>query len=117
VASQQEVRPWGDYQVVDESEAFLVKRITVRPGRRLSYQRHRHRNEHWVVVVGTGFATIDGVDHRLEPGSVVEVPVGTAHRVTNDGTGELAFIEVQTGDSFSEDDIERLEDDYGRDGE
>jgi mannose-6-phosphate isomerase len=115
VVSKREVRPWGTYQVVDESSQFLVKRITVTAGHRLSYQRHHKRNEHWVVVIGTGFATIDGVDHRLAPGIVLEVPVGAAHRVTNDGAEELTFVEVQTGSYFGEDDIERLEDDYGRD--
>jgi len=115
VVSQRETRPWGDYQVVDEDVEFLVKRITVRPGHRLSYQRHRARNEHWVVVSGSGFATIDGVDQRLDPGTVVEVPIGTTHRVTNDGACDLTFVEVQTGSYFGEDDIERIEDDYGRD--
>ena len=114
MVSQRETRPWGAYQVVDEGADFLVKRITVTPGQRLSYQRHQHRNEHWVIVSGSGFATIEGDDHRLEPGRVMEVPMGTAHRVTNDGPTDLTFVEVQTGSYFGEDDIERLEDDYGR---
>jgi mannose-6-phosphate isomerase len=114
VASQREERPWGTYEVLHEAPQFLVKQITVTPGHRLSYQRHRKRNEHWVIVSGTGFATIADEDRRLGPGVVVQVPVGTAHRVTNDGSENLTFVEVQTGSYFGEDDIERLEDDYGR---
>ena len=114
MVGEREERPWGDYRVVDEGESFLVKRITVRPGHRLSYQRHAKRSEHWVVVSGVGSATIDDVDRPLEPGAVVEVPQGAAHRVTNRGDEDLTFVEVQTGSYFGEDDIERLDDDYGR---
>ncbi len=107
-------RPWGDYQVVDGGDGFRVKRIRVRAGQRISYQRHRSRAEHWFVVAGAGVATIDGAEERVELGSVVDIPVGTAHRVGNDGTTDLVFIEVQTGSYFGEDDIERLDDDYDR---
>jgi mannose-6-phosphate isomerase len=115
VASQRDVRPWGDYEVVDDGEGYRVKRITVRPGQRISYQRHRSRAEHWFVVAGKGVATIDDVELQVSRGSVVDIPVGTAHRVGNDGEADLTFIEVQTGHYFGEDDIERLDDDYGRD--
>ncbi len=114
MASERNERPWGYYQTFDEGEGFLVKRICVRPDQRLSYQRHRSRAEHWFVVDGEGVATIDGVEHRMHPGSTVDIPVGTAHRAGNDGGSDLLFIEVQTGSYLDEADIERLEDDYDR---
>jgi len=109
------VRPWGEYEVVDNGEGYQVKRICVQPGQRISYQRHRRRAEHWFVVTGSGVVTIDGAERPVARGGVVDIPVGTAHRIGNDGDVELTFIEVQTGDYFGEDDIERLEDDYRRD--
>ncbi len=116
MAIEHDDRPWGYYEVVDVAEEFRVKRICVRPGQRLSYQRHSHRSEHWYVVAGSGVATIDGADQRLGAGSTVDIPVGTSHRVANDGDVDLVFVEVQTGAYFGEDDIERLDDDYGRRG-
>lgn len=115
MASERNERPWGYYQTVDEGDGFLVKRICIKPGQRLSYQRHRSRAEHWFVVDGAGVATINDVEHRLELGSILDIPVGTAHRAGNDGDEDLLFIEVQTGEYLDEDDIERLEDDYDRD--
>jgi mannose-6-phosphate isomerase len=107
-------RPWGDYEVVDEGDGYCVKRISVRPGERISYQRHQRRAEHWYVVAGRGVATVDDVEHPVAQGVVVDIPVGAAHRIGNDGDTPLTFIEVQTGSYFGEDDIERLDDDYGR---
>jgi mannose-6-phosphate isomerase len=108
-------RPWGDYTVLDEAPDFKVKRITVVAGKRLSYQRHTRRSEHWLVVHGTGRVTLDGEEFDVLPGTAVDVPVGVAHRIANTGTTQpLTFIEVQRGDYFGEDDIVRLEDDYGR---
>lgn len=109
-------RPWGAYVVLDDEPGHKVKRITVRPGRRLSYQRHEHRSEHWLVVSGEGIVTLDGTDSPVRAGTAVDVPVGTAHRIHNTGTEDLVFIEVQLGDYFGEDDITRLDDDYGRAG-
>jgi len=102
--------------VLDEEPAHKVKRITVLPGRRLSYQRHHRRSEHWFFVSGSGRVVIDDVERRIEPGSAVDVPRGAAHRVENTGRDDLVFIEVQRGDYFGEDDIVRLEDDFGRVG-
>jgi mannose-6-phosphate isomerase len=107
-------RPWGRFEVLDDADDCKVKRMTVTPGQRLSYQRHEHRAEHWVVVTGTARVTLDGVDHDLGPGQAIDIPRGAAHRVANPGRVELAFIEVQLGDYFGEDDITRLSDDYGR---
>jgi len=108
-------RPWGSYTVLDEAPDYKVKRITVAAGRRLSYQRHARREEHWLVVHGTGRVTLEGKEFDVHPGTAVDVPVGAAHRIANTGTTQpLTFIEVQRGDYFGEDDIVRLDDDYGR---
>jgi mannose-6-phosphate isomerase len=115
-AGSAERRPWGEFVILDDSQMAKVKRITVDPGQRLSYQMHHHRSEHWTVVAGTAVVTIDGDDQEVPPGRTVEVPVGAAHRVRNDGATPLVFIEVQTGTYFGEDDIVRFEDDYGRAG-
>jgi mannose-6-phosphate isomerase len=108
-------RPWGNYTVLDEGADYKVKRITVHAGKRLSYQRHARRAEHWFVVDGAGRVTLDGRDFDVIPGAAVDVPVEAAHRIANTGTVEpLIFIEVQRGDYFGEDDIVRLADDFGR---
>jgi mannose-6-phosphate isomerase len=114
VTGERDERPWGEYEVVDEGDGYLVKRITVRSGKRISYQRHRSRSEHWFVVTGRGVTTIDDEERRVSPGSTVDIAVGAAHRIASDDGSDLTFIEVQTGDYLGEDDIERLHDDYGR---
>ena len=107
-------RPWGNYTVLEDAADHKVKTILVYPGKRLSYQRHVHRAEHWFVLRGTGRVTLDGVETSVGPGSAVDIGVGTAHRIENTGAVDLVFVEVQRGDSFAEDDIVRLEDDFGR---
>jgi mannose-6-phosphate isomerase-like protein (cupin superfamily) len=109
-----DVRPWGNYTVLDHQADHKVKRIVVHPGQRLSYQRHQRRSEHWFVVSGHGEVLLDGQARAVGPGDAVDVPVGCAHRVAGTGPEELVFIEVQRGDYFGEDDIQRLEDDFGR---
>lgn len=109
-----ENRPWGSWRVLDEGDGFKVKRIVVDPGCRLSYQRHEHRAEHWVVVGGTATCTIDGETVVLGPGETVDLEIGQAHRIANLGDVTLVIIEVQRGAYTGEDDIVRLEDDYGR---
>ena len=109
-----ESRPWGSYTILDETEQFKVKRIEVLPNKRLSYQRHRKRREHWYVVRGTAKVTLNGEERLVNANTAVDIPAGTAHRVENPGSDDLVFIEVQTGTYFGEDDIERLEDDFGR---
>ena len=111
---ESDVRPWGHYVVVDDASTHKVKRIVVHPGRRLSYQCHARRSEHWFVVSGFGTVTLDGQVTTVSAGSAIDVPVGAAHRIENTGIDDLVFIEVQQGDYFGEDDIERLEDDFGR---
>jgi mannose-6-phosphate isomerase-like protein (cupin superfamily) len=107
-------RPWGSFTVLDEAPAYKVKRIEVLPLKRLSYQRHKHRSEHWMVVVGSARVTIDGHDSILKAGATVDIPAGVAHRIENAGSDILVFIEIQRGTYFGEDDIERLQDDFGR---
>ena len=107
-------RPWGFFKVLSDADDHKVKQITVYPGKRLSYQRHRRRSEHWHVVAGNPVVTLDGRDIPLVPGKSVDIGTGEAHRVANPGTEDVVFIEVQRGDYFGEDDIERLEDDFGR---
>jgi mannose-6-phosphate isomerase-like protein (cupin superfamily) len=108
-------RPWGTFTTLDEGTDFKVKRIEVYPSKRLSYQKHAHRSEHWFVVRGNAKVTLNGEEFLLKNGDNIDIPVGTAHRVENpDAEQLLVFIETQTGDYFGEDDIERLEDDFGR---
>ncbi|HAJ28281.1 MAG TPA: mannose-6-phosphate isomerase [Syntrophus sp. (in: bacteria)] len=107
-------RPWGYYEVLGDAPDHKVKRIVVYPGKRLSLQRHRRRSEHWYVFQGQALATIDGKEISLRPGQAVDIPSGASHRIANRGAVDVAFIEVQTGDYFGEDDIERIEDDFGR---
>lgn len=110
-------RPWGSYVVLSDEDDHKVKRIVVHPGRRLSYQRHAQRAEHWFVVSGTGDFVLDDVVKQVAAGDAVDIPVGAAHRIENTHASEpLVFVEVQLGSYFGEDDIERLEDDYGRAG-
>ena len=111
---ESEQRPWGRYDVLSDEPDHKVKRLTVEPGHRLSYQRHAHRSEHWFVVAGEGVVTLDGEAVPVRAGSAVDVPVGAAHRIESTGSDALVLIEVQHGTSFAEDDIERLDDDYGR---
>ena len=107
-------RPWGSFTVLDEGAGYKVKRIEVLPGKRLSYQRHARRAEHWMVVAGTGRVTLDGREITVRTDETIDVPVGTAHRIENPGADTLIFIEIQRGDYLGEDDITRLEDDFGR---
>jgi mannose-6-phosphate isomerase len=107
-------RPWGAYTVLAEGDGFKVKTIEVHPHQRLSYQRHARRSEHWFVVAGAGVVTLDGKHREVRRGDAVDVPRGAAHRIHNTGSVPLVFVEVQHGDYFGEDDIVRLEDDYGR---
>jgi mannose-6-phosphate isomerase len=113
--SLSETRPWGSFTILDESDRFKVKRIEVLPGKRLSYQRHQKRAEHWFVVQGTAKVTLNDEEILVDTGKSIDISIGDAHRVENgDGSQPLVFIETQTGTYFGEDDIERLDDDFGR---
>ena len=108
-------RPWGRYEVLQDLPTHKVKSIWVDPGKRLSYQRHKHRSEHWYIVYGTAEIVIDGQTKVINAGDTVTVLAGQLHRIGNCGKVPMCFVEVQTGTYFGEDDIERIEDDYGRD--
>ena len=107
-------RPWGRYEVLQDEPTHKVKCIYVKPNSRLSYQRHQKRAEHWFIVSGVATVTLDGQEFEKNAGETVDIEIGQLHRVANQGTQELVFIEVQTGTYFGEDDIERIEDDYAR---
>jgi len=107
-------RPWGSYQDIDAGPRFRVKRIIVRPGGQLSLQRHKYRAEHWVVVRGEAEVTRGDNSMTLGPDQSVYIPIGEVHRLENKSDQALHLIEVQTGEYVGEDDIERLEDIYGR---
>lgn len=107
-------RPWGYYTVLADEADHKVKRIVVYPGKRLSLQRHRRRTEHWYLLAGEAVVTLDGREIPFRKGEAIDIPRAAAHRFQNTGAAEASFIEVQTGDYFGEDDIQRLADDYGR---
>src|SRR5215471_14559928 len=107
-------RPWGSFTVLDEGANFKVKRIEVLPGKRLSYQKHSQRAEHWVVVQGTARVTLDDREIEVKSGQAIDIAIGSAHRVENADDELLVFIEVQRGAYLGEDDIVRLQDDFGR---
>jgi mannose-6-phosphate isomerase len=109
-------RPWGTFTVIDEGEGFKVKRIEVLPGKRLSYQKHSQRAEHWVIISGTAKVTLDDKEIIVLAGEALDIEIGAAHRVENPGAELLVFIEVQRGRYLGEDDIVRLQDDFGRTG-
>lgn len=109
-----DVRPWGQYWVLEDTPNYKVKHIQVNPGGRLSYQYHKHRSEIWTVVNGVATVTIEGDVTQYVSGQVVHIPLGAKHRVQNAGADLLELIEVQLGTYFGEDDIIRLEDDYAR---
>jgi mannose-1-phosphate guanylyltransferase / mannose-6-phosphate isomerase len=107
-------RPWGSYQSVDNGDRHQVKRIVVKPGSRLSLQKHHHRSEHWIVVRGTARVTVNETVKTVHENESIYIPMGAVHRLENPGKILLELIEVQTGSYFGEDDIIRIEDDYRR---
>lgn len=107
-------RPWGGYSSVASGERFQVKRLFVKPGKKLSLQKHHHRSEHWVVVRGTAEVTVDGKVTMLAENQSIYLPLGCTHRLANPGKILLELIEVQTGSYLGEDDIIRIEDEFGR---
>jgi len=107
-------RPWGSFTILADEQDHKVKRLLVKPWHRLSLQKHKYRSEHWLVISGTARVTLNETVRDLEPGQSIEIGRGDLHRVENDTSMDLVFIEIQMGDYFGEDDIERLEDDYGR---
>jgi mannose-6-phosphate isomerase len=109
-----EQKPWGYYEVLLDTENTKVKRITVNPGGKLSYQYHHKRSEYWIVIEGMAGVIVNDHNKTVKAGDSIYIPVGTKHRVSNEGEKDLIFIEVQTGEYFGEDDIIRIEDLYNR---
>jgi mannose-1-phosphate guanylyltransferase/mannose-6-phosphate isomerase len=107
-------RPWGGYDSVAAGSRHQVKHLTVKPGAQLSLQRHHHRAEHWIVVSGTAMVTCDDKTFLLTENQSTYIPMASVHRLANPGKIPLEIIEVQSGSYLGEDDIERLEDVYGR---
>ncbi len=110
-------RPWGHYFKLYQESGVWVKRVEVKPGHRLSLQKHDKRSEKWIVVIGKGIAVIDKEEILLSPGVVVNIPLGSVHRIGNTGDQKLVFIEVACGDYLGEDDITRIQDDYERENQ
>ena len=108
------IRPWGWYETVSESAGSKIKRICVLPGQQISLQKHHHRAEHWVVVQGVAHVTLDGRAFVLGPAQHCDIALGQVHRLANRTAQVLEVVEIQLGDALSEDDIVRLQDDYGR---
>jgi mannose-6-phosphate isomerase-like protein (cupin superfamily) len=111
---RKENHPWGYYTVLADTDTYKVKEIAVFPHKRLSLQRHQRRSEHWYILNGRAEITLGDTTIVLAPGQSVDIPEGALHRIANSGSENVRFIEVQTGDYFGEDDIERIEDDFGR---
>ncbi len=107
--------PWGTWQILEDDPNFKVKKIIMKPGHRLSYQKHKLREENWFIVQGEALVTRDDVDHILKEGEFIHIPFEAKHRIANNHEAlDLIFIEIQRGSYFGEDDIVRFSDDYGR---
>ena len=107
-------RPWGTYTILEESENYKIKRIVVKPGKRLSLQKHFHRSEHWIVVSGTALVTVGEKEILIKPNESTYIPIGEIHRLENPGKIDVVLIEAQVGNYLGEDDIIRLDDDFKR---
>ncbi len=107
-------RPWGHYEVLHREPGMQIKRIEVKPGLRFSLQKHQHRSERWIVASGEGVAMVGMKEISVQKGAYVEIQVGEIHRLQNTGRSPLVIVEVQFGDCIEENDIVRLEDDFGR---
>jgi len=107
-------RPWGTYTILEENGKYKIKRIIVKPGKRLSLQKHFHRSEHWIVVSGTAIVQIGEEERLVRTNESTYIPIGETHRLSNPGKIDLVLIEAQVGDYLGEDDIIRIEDDFVR---
>lgn len=112
--STTEHRPWGYYTILADSPTYKIKKLVVYSHKRLSLQRHKFRSEHWTILQGQGLVTLNKEQIKVAKDSTVHIKPLDIHRIENIGENALEFIEVQTGTYFGEDDIERLEDDFGR---
>ena len=111
---ERDTRPWGEYMVTDTGDGFVVKQIVVNPNGILSYQRHEHRAEHWIIVSGSAVITLDDQKFDVSSNQHFFIPKGAWHRIQNTNDKPLVFIEIQTGDILDESDIQRRDDKYSR---
>lgn len=109
-----DTRPWGNWETIDVNENYVVKKITVLPKGKLSLQKHHYRSEHWIITTGEGIVTLGQTTKKCTANEHIFIPVGQVHRIENQSTSPLVFIEVQTGEILDENDIIRLEDIYNR---
>ena len=109
-----ENRPWGSFYVIHEDEKYKLKRLEIEPNKRLSYQFHNKRSELWYILKGVGIVTINDKKTEVKKGSIVKIKKLEKHRIENNSSKILTFIEVQTGSYFGEDDIVRIQDDFDR---
>ena len=109
-----EIRPWGEFHILNEQNDFKIKKIIIKPGQRLSYQYHNKRTELWLVTRGLLKVIIDDKEYSLSNNEYIQIPQGAKHRAQNLSDNDVHFIEIQTGSYFGEDDIVRIEDDYNR---
>lgn len=109
-----DTRPWGKWETIEVGECFCVKKITVTPSNMLSLQKHNHRNEHWIIVKGEAIVTVGDEKFVKKANESIYIPKETIHRIQNDASSDVEFIEIQTGETLDENDIIRIEDVYGR---
>lgn len=109
-----DTRPWGSWSVESVGNGYVVKKITVNPKGKLSLQKHQHRSEHWIIVAGEAEVTLGETTEKRSVNDVVFIGQNVTHRISNCGTVPLEFVEIQTGETLDENDIQRLEDVYGR---
>ena len=109
-----EIRPWGEFHILNEQNDFKIKKIIIKPGQRLSYQYHNKRTELWLVTRGLLKVIIDDKEYSLSNNEYIQIPQGAKHRAQNLSDNDVHFIEIQTGSYFGEYDIVRIEDDYNR---
>ena len=107
-------KPWGSYQILDEGEKFLVKKIVVNPGGKLSLQNHKNRSEHWIIAEGEAEITLDNNTKKLKENEMIFIQKQSKHRLSNNSSENLIIIEMWYGENLDENDIERFEDEYGR---
>ena len=112
--SETEARPWGKFHIIAKGKGYQIKEIIVKPGKKMSLQRHKNRSEYWQVIDGIGMVYLEDSKFKLEKNDNIFIPQGDIHRLENIGQNHLTLIEIQIGKEISEDDIERLEDDFGR---
>ena len=112
--SDEEKRPWGSFHIIAKGQGYQIKEMTVKPGKKQSLQRHKNRSEYWQIIDGKGMVYLEDSKFKLEKNDNIYIPQGDLHRLENIGKSLLTLIEIQIGEKISEDDIERLEDDFGR---